>query len=147
VSVLELLRNWLPLLVVLNNVGAAAIIWAVRRASKDDVARVEQRSKLAVARVDKRCQDIEVRLSNLEELGKLLPTREDLHLLRLQMMKSSGRIRHFSLELKSDRQRFTAEIQGARAEFDRQIKSTETLVERTERTARMVTEHLLNKER
>lgn len=129
-SVLE----WVTVLVILYNVGTAGIIWAVRRASKDDVTRV-----------DRRCEAMETRVSNLEEMGKLLPTREDLHLLRLEMMKSNGRLRKFTAELAADRRQFQTEIEGARVYFGAQIESTEKLVQRTEVAVRIVTEHLLNR--
>lgn len=133
-TLLELLQAWLPLLVVLNSVGSAVIVWAVRRASKSELAAVADR-----------CTAHEARLVKLEQNYSMLPTREDSHLLRLQMMEFAGQMASFTQRIDMDRRQVVAEVQSARELFDRQIEATEGLVERTEKNLRLITEHLLNK--
>ena len=133
-SVLVFLQQWVPLLVVLNSVGSAVIVWAVRRASKSELEAV-----------DARCTAHETRLLRLEQNYSMLPTREDSHLLRLEMMEFSGKMSGFTQRIELDRRQVVAEVQSAKELFDRQIDATAGLVQRTESNLRILTEHLLNK--
>lgn len=128
------LRDWLALLAVLNSALVSAFVWAARRATKDDVGKV-----------DGRCAAIEARVSSLEHLGKMLPTREDLHLLRLEMMEAGGSIKSLVKELEGDRRQFAVEIQSTNRHVDEQMKLLDKLVGRAETGVRMLTEHQLNK--
>ncbi len=142
---MELLRQYVPLLLLLNNVGAALIVWAVRRASKDDVAKVDKRAEEIGKNALHHATEIEKRVIALEQLGKLLPTREDLHLLRIEMMESRGQVNTLVKELEGDRRQFTAETQAVRVYMAQQMEATEKLVQRAENNTRMITEHLLNR--
>lgn len=131
---LSFLQEWLPLLVVLNGTASLVIFWVVRRASKTEVAAVAER-----------CTANETRLVKLEQNYSMLPTREDSHLLRLQMMEFSGQMATFSARIDLDRRQVVAEVQSAKERFDKQLEATDGLITRTEKNLRFITEHLLNK--
>lgn len=126
-SVLEFLRSWSNVLLFVLNTGFAALIWAIRRslATKEDFAEV----RAAVG-------SLEQRVSSLEQARASAPTRDDLAALRIEMERMRG-----------DMRAFTAELEGARQTFRAQIASHLALVERTERSVGMITEHLLGAQR
>ena len=140
-SLLTELQQWLPLFIVVYAVVSGVVLWLARRASIADVKEVETK-----------WDGIERRVSSLEQMGKHMPTREDLHLMRIEMIDAKNAAVGLVKEMEADRRTFAIEMRSARERFDQQIESTEKqmdstmqLLSRTERTAQMLLDHLLNR--
>jgi predicted nucleic acid-binding Zn-ribbon protein len=121
--VLEAIKPWMNLIIFGLNAGVGIIVWAIRRSlvtQPELTAEREERAKM-----DKRLASVEQTLADA-------PTRKDLSDISLAIS-----------DLRGDMRTFRAEISGARETFAAQIQRADDLVTRTERTVRMITEHLL----
>lgn len=125
-GVLNFLSDILPALLVLYGAVSGVWIWVIRRASKGDVERIERR------------------LDRLEQTYPLLPTREDTHLLRLQMMEMEGDLKTFAAQVSADRRQVVAELESSRALFSAEINNAQGLAKRLETNLRILLEHNLN---
>ena len=122
-SILEAIRPWTNVLLFGLNAAVGALLWAARRsfATQDELA-TERKART----------EMEKRLTTVEHSLSVAPTRTELSKLVVAIE-----------ELRGDMREHRAEMAGARETFAAQIKRVDQLVERTERSACMLTEHLL----
>ena len=122
-SLLDALQPWASSLLVLVQGLLTLVIWMVRKSfvTHDDLA-VERSARGA----------LEDRVTHVEHEIRQFPSRDDLHVLGMEMEK-----------LRGDMREWRAEARGAREIFEQGLRRADDLVTRTERTVQMITEHLL----
>lgn len=137
-DVMANLEQVLAIFLILSAALQGLVTWVVRRASKSEVKAVDDRVDEVEGRVKGLADD-------LKRFAEGLPTREDLHALRLELMESTQDLKTATEVIHTNQQSFEQRVREAQAYTDQQIKHTERLVSRTEKAADMLTEHLLNR--
>lgn len=127
----DFVREWWPIIVTLGSVAVSLASLLFRRS----VPSREEFGKLA-GRVDA-----------LEAAQESLPTREDLHALQLEMAEFRGEMRTTAVRMEGARRRVSGEVRGVKELLKAEVDGAIRLVLRTDNLQKLLTEHLLEREK